>query len=192
MNSRGERTRDKIVEWELTPMEFGLCLASFQGCHWYVILFSVYVAPFLYVVHCESLEIMQVFENDGSSRFVWFSWHFVQIRKDFFKYPTLYPIPSHIYTGKICMLIQDQDNIKIQSLPPDNVCGGAENLPIAITSNNHLISSARSYQVTRSCREDREPTAVAAGWGRTGKLPLERQTLSRLSQSAGRMSLNNY
>ncbi|CAJ0568200.1 unnamed protein product, partial [Mesorhabditis spiculigera] len=47
VNSRGERTRNSIVEWELTPMEFA------------------YSKPYLFVVHCDSLEIMQVYENEG-------------------------------------------------------------------------------------------------------------------------------
>ncbi|CAJ0951022.1 unnamed protein product, partial [Mesorhabditis belari] len=47
VNSRGEKERKSIIEWELTPMEFA------------------YTAPYLYVIHCDSLEIMQVFENDG-------------------------------------------------------------------------------------------------------------------------------
>ena len=47
MNSRGDRTREQVVEWEQMPMEF------------------VYTAPFLYVIHYDSIEIMQVAENLG-------------------------------------------------------------------------------------------------------------------------------
>ncbi|WKY02707.1 hypothetical protein Q1695_016178 [Nippostrongylus brasiliensis] len=47
MNSRGERTRNKVVEWEHMPMEF------------------VYTAPYLYVVHYDSIEILQIAEYTG-------------------------------------------------------------------------------------------------------------------------------
>ncbi|ETN80797.1 hypothetical protein NECAME_08931 [Necator americanus] len=47
VNSRGERTRKQTVEWEQMPMEF------------------VYTAPYLYVVHYDSIEIMQVAEYNG-------------------------------------------------------------------------------------------------------------------------------
>ncbi|VDM65281.1 unnamed protein product [Strongylus vulgaris] len=47
VNSRGERTRSQTVEWEQMPMEF------------------VFTAPYLYVVHYDSIEIMQVAEYTG-------------------------------------------------------------------------------------------------------------------------------
>ncbi|KIH54080.1 CNH domain protein [Ancylostoma duodenale] len=47
VNSRGEKTRKETVEWEQMPMEF------------------VYTAPYLYVVHYDSIEIMQVAEYTG-------------------------------------------------------------------------------------------------------------------------------
>ncbi|KAK6057138.1 hypothetical protein COOONC_05350 [Cooperia oncophora] len=47
VNSRGERTRNQMVEWEHMPMEF------------------VFTAPYLYVVHYDSLEILQVAEYAG-------------------------------------------------------------------------------------------------------------------------------
>ncbi|KAJ1370454.1 hypothetical protein KIN20_032178 [Parelaphostrongylus tenuis] len=47
VNSRGERTRKKTVEWEQMPMEF------------------VYTAPYLYVVHYDSIEIMRIADYNG-------------------------------------------------------------------------------------------------------------------------------
>ncbi|KAK5974571.1 hypothetical protein GCK32_013064 [Trichostrongylus colubriformis] len=47
VNSRGERTRNQMVEWEHMPMEF------------------VFTAPYLYVVHYDSIEILQVAEYVG-------------------------------------------------------------------------------------------------------------------------------
>ncbi|PIO53919.1 hypothetical protein TELCIR_24729, partial [Teladorsagia circumcincta] len=47
VNSRGERTRNQTVEWEHMPMEF------------------VFTAPYLYVVHYDSIEILQVAEYTG-------------------------------------------------------------------------------------------------------------------------------
>nr|CDJ85824.1 Pleckstrin homology and Citron domain containing protein [Haemonchus contortus] len=47
VNSRGERTRNETVEWEHMPMEFE------------------FTAPYLYVVHYDSIEILQVAEYTG-------------------------------------------------------------------------------------------------------------------------------
>ncbi|KAE9414700.1 hypothetical protein Angca_006638 [Angiostrongylus cantonensis] len=47
VNSRGERTRSRTVEWEQMPMEF------------------VYTAPYLYVVHYDSIEILRIADYNG-------------------------------------------------------------------------------------------------------------------------------
>ncbi|CAL2031976.1 unnamed protein product [Caenorhabditis brenneri] len=44
VNFQGEQTRDSLVEWEKMPMEF------------------IYTAPFLYIVHDDSIEILEVSE----------------------------------------------------------------------------------------------------------------------------------
>ncbi|EGT43839.1 hypothetical protein CAEBREN_16586 [Caenorhabditis brenneri] len=44
VNFQGDQTRDSLVEWEKMPMEF------------------IYTAPFLYIVHDDSIEILEVSE----------------------------------------------------------------------------------------------------------------------------------
>ncbi|KJH48199.1 CNH domain protein [Dictyocaulus viviparus] len=47
VNSHGKRTRSKVVEWEQMPMEFA------------------YTAPYLYVIHYDSIEIMRIADYHG-------------------------------------------------------------------------------------------------------------------------------
>ncbi|CAI4232269.1 unnamed protein product [Auanema sp. JU1783] len=49
VNTQGTKTREKLIEWEQMPMEF------------------IYTAPFLYIVHYDSIEIVRVAEWKGAN-----------------------------------------------------------------------------------------------------------------------------